>query len=34
MAGVYKSSGGRFRIGYQNEDTLKIIMRSIFLQHF
>jgi hypothetical protein len=33
MAGVYKSSGGRFRIGYQNEDTLKIIMRSIFLQH-
>ena len=33
MAGAYKSSGGRFRIGYQNEDTLKIIMRSIFLQH-
>lgn len=33
MAGVYKSSSGRFRIGYQNEDTLKIIMRSIFLQH-
>ena len=33
MAGVYKSSGGRFRIGYQNEDTLKIIMRSIYLQH-
>jgi len=33
MGGVYKSSGGRFRIGYQNEDTLKIIMRSIFLQH-
>ena len=33
MAGVYKNSGGRFRIGYQNEDTLKIIMRSIFLQH-
>ena len=33
MAGVYKNSGGRFRIGYQNEDTLKIIMRSVFLQH-
>ena len=33
MAGAYKSSGGRFRICYQNEDTLKIIMRSIFLQH-
>ena len=33
MGGVYKSSGGRFRIGYQSEDTLKIIMRSIFLQH-
>ena len=33
MAGVYKSSGGQFQIGYQNEDTLKIIMRSIYLQH-
>ena len=33
MAGVYKSSNGRFQIGYQSEDTLKIIMRSIFLQH-
>ena len=33
MAGVHKSSNGRFNIGYQNEDTLKIIMRSIFLQH-
>ena len=33
MAGVYKTSNGRFQIGYQNEDTLKIIMRSIFLQH-
>ena len=33
MAGVYKNSNGRFRLGYQNEDTLKIIMRSIFLQH-
>ena len=33
MAGVYKASNGRFNIGYQNEDTLKIIMRSMFLQH-
>ena len=33
MAGVYKSSNGRYRIGYQSEDTLKIIMRSIYLQH-
>jgi hypothetical protein len=33
MAGVHRSSGGRFQIGYQNQDTLKIIMRSIFLQH-
>lgn len=33
IAGVYKSSGGSFQIGYQNEDTLKIIMRSIYLQH-
>lgn len=33
IAGVHKSSNGRYQIGYQNEDTLKIIMRSIFLQH-
>jgi len=33
IAGVYKSSGGSFQIGYQNQDTLKIIMRSIYLQH-
>ena len=33
MAGVYKASNSRFNIGYQNEDTLKIIMRSMFLQH-
>ena len=32
-AGVYKLSNGRFLIGDQEEDTLKIIMRSIFLQH-
>ena len=31
-AGVYKISNGRFLIGDQDEDTLKIIMRSIFLQ--
>ena len=33
MAGVYKKSSNQFQIGYQNQDTLKIIMRSIFLQH-
>ena len=32
-AGVYNESNGRFIIGDQDEDTLKIIMRSIFLQH-
>jgi len=31
--GVLKSSNGSFVIGDQDEDTLKIIMRSIFLQH-
>ena len=31
-AGVYKLSNGRFLIGDQDEDTLKIIMRSTFLQ--
>lgn len=30
-AGVYKSSNHRYKIGDQNEDTLKIIMRSVFL---
>lgn len=30
---VYNNSNGRFQIGYQDEDTLKIIMRSIYLQH-
>jgi len=30
--GVHKLSKGRYTIGPQNEDTLKIIMRSIFLQ--
>ena len=33
IAGVYKNSNGRFQIKYQDEDTLKIIMRSIYLQH-
>lgn len=33
MGEVYNQSGGRYQIGYQNEDTLKIIMRSIYLQH-
>ena len=32
-AGVFKTSKGRYKIGPQNEDTLKIIMRSIFLQN-
>jgi len=33
IAGVYNKSNNQFQIGYQNQDTLKIIMRSIFLQH-
>ena len=32
-AGVHKKSNGRYIIGRQNVDTLKIIMRSIYLQH-
>jgi hypothetical protein len=32
-AGVYNKSRQRFSIGDQNNDTLKIIMRSIFLTH-
>ena len=32
-AGVHKKSNGRYVIGMQNMDTLKIIMRSIYLQH-
>ena len=32
-AGVYKESKGRFLIGKQDEAPLKMIMRSIFLQH-
>jgi len=30
-AGVHKRSNGRYKIGDQNEDTLKIIMRSTYL---
>ena len=31
--GVHERSKGRFIIANQDEDTLKIIMRSVFLQH-
>jgi hypothetical protein len=31
--GVYNKSNGKFVISNQDEDTLQIIMRSIFLQH-
>ena len=32
-AGVYKRSNGQYLIGPQDCDTLKVIMRSIFLQY-
>ena len=32
-AGVYKRSNGQYVIGNQEEDTLNIIMRSVFLQN-
>jgi hypothetical protein len=32
-AGVYKRSNNKYIIGDQNEDELKIVMRSIFLQN-
>ncbi len=32
-AGVYKRSNGQYIIGQQDCDSLKIIMRSVFLQH-
>jgi hypothetical protein len=32
-AGVYKRSNGQYVIGPQDCDSLKIIMRSVFLQH-
>jgi hypothetical protein len=31
--GVYDKSNGRLQVGAQNTDTLKIIMRSMYLQH-
>ena len=32
-AGVYEHSNGKYVIGQQDCDSLKIIMRSVFLQH-
>jgi hypothetical protein len=32
-AGVYEKSNGQYVIGQQDCDSLKIIMRSVFLQH-
>jgi len=32
-AGVYKRSNGQYVIGQQDCDSLKVIMRSVFLQH-
>jgi len=32
-AGVYKRSNGQYLIGPQDCDSLKVIMRSVFLQH-
>lgn len=32
-AGVYKVSNGMYNVGYQDETTLKIIMRNIFLEY-
>lgn len=32
-AGVYKRSNGIYLIGEQNEDELKVVMRSVFLQN-
>jgi hypothetical protein len=33
VAGVFEKSNKRFRIGYQDEDTLKTIMRAMYLQY-
>ena len=33
MQGVYKLSSGEYQVGKQSCDELKIIMRSVFLQH-
>ena len=32
-AGVYRATGGLYSIGPQDETTLKVIMRSIYLQY-
>ena len=32
-AGVYKKSNGQYTIGPQDCDSLKIVMRSVYLQH-
>ena len=32
-AGVYERSNGRYIIGLQDVDIIKVVMRSIFLQH-
>lgn len=32
-AGVYKKSNGQYTVGQQDCDALKVIMRSVFLQH-
>jgi hypothetical protein len=32
-AGIYKKSNGQYLIGPQDCDTIKIIMRSVYLQH-
>jgi len=32
-AGVYKRSNGQYTIGPQDCDALKVVMRSVFLQH-
>ena len=33
IVGVMKKSNGLYKIGYQDEDVLKIIMRAMYLQH-
>jgi hypothetical protein len=33
ITGVYQRSNGQYKIGQQDCDTLKVIMRSIFLQY-
>jgi len=33
ISGVYNRSNGQYKIGQQDCDTLKVIMRSIFLQY-